>query len=67
MYARKSIEVWYLKSPDHEWTLKEGTVNFASVEDAVKFIQALKKLTPWNEYAYRVITVTRTYVIDHSE
>lgn len=65
MYARKSIEIWYLKSPVHSWMRYIEEVN--SVDEAKEAITELKKVSPWGDYAYRVITVTRTYVIDHSE
>lgn len=65
MHTQHDIEVWYLKSPVHMWTLDSH--GYTSVEEAKQSIQELKKLTPWDEYAYRVVTVKRTYTIHHSE
>lgn len=65
MHTQHDIEVWYQESPVHMWTLDSH--GYTSVEEAKQSIADLKKLPIWDEYAYRVVTVKRTYTIHHSE
>lgn len=65
MQRRNGIEVWYQESPTDTWKME--SYGFGSIDEAKEYITSLKETVPWNGYAFRVVTVALTYVIDHSE